>query len=73
MTKDQIIKSNNIIVKKIELYCQENNFKFYDLTNKLIEYSKINISYGPKDFKHPNKNVYEFIAMLIDSEFFTYN
>lgn len=73
LTKEVIINSNNIIVKTMELYCEENDFEFYDLTNKLIEYSKINISYGPKDFKHPNKNVYNYIAKLINDEFFIYD
>lgn len=69
LKKNQILLSNNRIVQRINLFCKQNNFKFYDLTPNLIEYSRYNLSYGPSDFKHPREGVYNYIAELISINF----
>lgn len=69
LTKQQIIKKNKFIVEKIQSFSDKNQLKFYDLTQNLKKYSKIHVAYGPKDFKHPRKNVYEYITEIISEEF----
>ena len=62
ITIDENNNNNIFLREKIELFSNQYDIEFIDLTNAIKEKAKTNVLHGPIDWVHFNKLGYEFIA-----------